>query len=199
MSNIFNQKSDYYLSVYPDLSNLYKKISQHIFIDESKILVTSGIDGAMKTLWEVICQPGDRIGVPGPTYAMYYVYSKIFNTNLTEIQYLPENRKLDWDQLNDFIDSKPRILFLPNPNQPIEDTLSIEQIDDLAKRTKINDTLLVIDEAYYYFGADTALQLTDQYKNLVVMRTFSKGFQAYQKIQQTSSVIQIPDNLPPGW
>ena len=107
---------------------------------------------------------------------MCHVYSKIFNTNLTEIQYLPENRKLDWEQLYDFIDTKPRILFLPNPNQPIEDTLSIEQIDDLAKRTKINDTLLVIDEAYYYFGADTALQLTDQYKNLVVMRTFSKGF-----------------------
>ena len=176
LTNIFESKPDCFLSVYPDFSGLYKKISKHINVDESKILVTSGIDGGMKTLWEVATEPGDNIGVPSPTYAMYYVYSRLFRTNLEEIQYLPENRSLDWDQLNNFIESKPTLFFLPNPNQPIEDTLSLEQINDLAKKTKANGTLLVIDEAYYYFGSETAMELVDDYDNLIVMRTFSKGF-----------------------
>ena len=67
----------------------------------------------------------------------------------------------------DFLGSKPRIFFLPNPNQPIEDTLTIDQIDHLAKTTMGNDTLLVIDEAYYYFGADSAKQLIEQYPNII--------------------------------
>ena len=59
-------------------THFHTKKEQYVF---RRIYIFPG-DGAMKTLWEVICQPGDRIGVPGPTYAMYYVYSKIFNTNL---------------------------------------------------------------------------------------------------------------------
>jgi len=175
LKNIFSQKPDNFLSIYPDFSDLYRKISEHIDVDESKILVTSGIDGAMKTLWEIVTQPGDMIGVPGPTYAMYYVYSRMFQTELTVIPYL-KSRKLDLNKLNDFLDLRPSIFFLPNPNQPIEDTLSIEQINDLTKKAKLNNTLFVVDEAYYYFGADTAMQLIDEHDNLIVMRTFSKGF-----------------------
>ena len=93
-------------------------------------------------------EPGDNIGVAGPTYAMYYVYSDLFQTKLTEIQYSPKTLKLEWDQLNEFIDSKPVILFLPNPNQPIEDALSRDQIAAIAERTKNNNTLLVVDEAF---------------------------------------------------
>jgi histidinol-phosphate aminotransferase len=178
LNDIFNKKSDYFLSVYPDLSNLYNKISKHIGLDESKILVTSGIDGAMKTLWEIATVPGDSVGVPGPTYAMYYVYNKLFRTKLTEINYDLQSKKLNWSQLNKFLDLKPSIFFLPNPNQPIEDTISIDKLEDLAKKTSKNGTLFVVDEAYYYFGADTAMQLVDNYSNVVVMRTFSKGFGA---------------------
>ena len=132
----------------------------------------------MKTLWEISTETGDLVGVPGPTYAMYYVYNKLFCTNLSEINYNVEDRKLDWDQLNNFLDLKPSIFFLPNPNQPIEDTLSIDKLEDLAKKTSKNNTLFVVDEAYYYFGADTAMRLVNDYDNVVVMRTFSKGFGA---------------------
>ena len=173
---IFHNKPDWFLSAYPDSSNLYKKISKYINIDESKIMLTSGMDSGIKTLYEIITEPGDRVGVSGPTYAMYYVYSKIFQTNLTEIQYSLKTLKLDWKQLNDFIDSNPVMLFLPNPNQPIEDALSKDQIAEIAERTKKNKTLFVVDEAYFMFGCESAMDLINEFENLVVLRTFSKGF-----------------------
>ena len=176
ISNVFNEKHNNFLSIYPDLSNLYRKISEHLNVDESNILVTSGIDGAMKTIWEVATNPGDSVGVPGPTYAMYYVYSEIYKTKLTQINYLRDTFKLDWDQLYKYIDTNPTIIFLPNPNQPIDDTLSINQIEKIANITKDKDTLLVIDEAYYYFGAESAVALIDKYDHIIVMRTFSKAF-----------------------
>ncbi|MAD48322.1 MAG: hypothetical protein CMQ53_03100 [Gammaproteobacteria bacterium] len=174
--NIYKSKPDYFMSIYPDLSSLYKKISIHDKVRESNILVTSGIDGAMKTIWEVYTKPGDRIGVPGPTYAMYSVYSNIFKTKLIEIPYKFDSFKLDRKKLKKFIDSKPKILFFPNPNQPIEDTFSLEEIKNLAKETHKNGTMLVIDEAYLYFGAKSAISLINKFSNLIIMRTFSKGF-----------------------
>jgi len=176
LAKIFADKPAYFLSIYPDSSGLYKKLSNHIGVDESKIMLTSGMDSGIKILWEIMTEPGDHVGVPGPTYAMYYVYSRIFQTKLTQLDYIPATLKLNWKQLNEFIDSKPIMLFIPNPNQPIEDPLSVDQIADIAERTRQNNTLFVIDEAYYMFGSETAIDLIDEYENLVVLRTFSKGF-----------------------
>tara|TARA_B100000315_G_C14501357_1_gene552490 strand:- start:25 stop:1125 length:1101 start_codon:yes stop_codon:yes gene_type:complete len=176
VKDIFSNKPDWFLSVYPDSSSIYEKLCNHISVNESQIMLTSGMDGAIKTIYEIMTEPGDQVGLPGPTYAMYYVYSDLFQTNLTEIQYLPETLKLDWHQLNEFIDSKPIVVFLPNPNQPIEDSLSNDQISTIAERTLKNGTLLVIDEAYYMFGATSAIDLIEEFENLVILRTFSKGF-----------------------
>jgi histidinol-phosphate aminotransferase len=176
VKKIFNNQPDWLLSTYPDSSNLYKKLSKHIRVDESKIMLTSGMDGGIKTLYEIMTEPGDHVGVAGPTYAMYYVYSNLFKTNLTEIQYSPETLKLEWHQLNSFIESRPTLLFLPNPNQPVEDSLSKDQIAEIAEKTRNNKTLFVVDEAYHMFGCETALDLIDEYENLVILRTFSKGF-----------------------
>jgi histidinol-phosphate aminotransferase len=176
LTRIFSEQPAHFLSVYPDSSNLYKKLSKHINIDESKILLTSGMDSGIRTLWEIMTEPGDRVGVLGPTYAMYYVYSKLFQTDLTQIEYIPETLKLDFNQLNEFIASRPIMLFIPNPNQPIEDALKQDQLAEIARQTRKNNTLLVIDEAYFMFGSETAIDLIDEFENLVVLRTFSKGF-----------------------
>tara|TARA_A100001011_G_scaffold16199_2_gene16808 strand:- start:7184 stop:8257 length:1074 start_codon:yes stop_codon:yes gene_type:complete len=176
LKNIIKNKPGYFLSIYPDLSSLYEKISKHNDVDPSKILVTSGIDGAMKTIWEVYTKPGDRVGVPSPTYAMYYVYSKIYKTKISEIPYDYDTLKLNRKKLKKFIDSKPKILFLPNPNQPVDDTFCLNEIRDIAVKTKKHNTLFVVDEAYLYFGAESAISLIDDFSNIVIMRTFSKGF-----------------------
>ena len=173
---IFSSKPDWFLSAYPDSSSLYAKLSEYLGLDESKIMLSSGMDGAIKTLFEIMTEPGDSVGLAGPTYAMYYVYSKIFQTNLTEIPYSSESLTLDFAQLNNFIDQKPTLLFLPNPNQPVEGSLSKDQIAEIAERTRNNGVLFVVDEAHHMFGSESALDLIDDYENLVVLRTFSKGF-----------------------
>ena len=176
LMKVFEEKPDYFLSIYPDLTPLYKKISNFCSLKEENILVTSGIDGALKTIWEVSTKKSDKVGVLGPTYAMYSVYSKIFQTSLTEITYDPETLRLKWNDLINFIQLKPKVVFIPNPNQPIEDNLDLNKIEELTKKAKDSGTLIVIDEAYFLFGADTAIDLVNNYDNLVVTRTFSKGF-----------------------
>ena len=173
--SIFRNKPGWLLSVYPENDIIYQKISSFINTDTDNILLTSGIDGGIKTMFEVMTSPGDVVGVLSPTYAMYKVYSNLYQTKLEEIHYKQDN-SLDLDKLISFIEKRPSILFLPNPNQPIEDSLCIDKLSYIAEQCQKNNCLLFVDEAYHHFGADSSIPLINNYKNVVVARTFSKAF-----------------------
>ncbi len=175
VKDIFDKQPDWLLSVYPDSSKIYHLISKLHKVKEENILLSSGIDGAIKTILEIMTSPGDLIGVLSPTYAMYKVYSELFQLELKEIEY-SKSLKLDINSILNFLTQKPTVLFLPNPNQPIEDSLKIEELRYIAQKAEESNTLFVIDEAYHYFGADSGEELISENKNVVIARTFSKAF-----------------------
>ena len=175
ISKVLTKKPKSFLSTYPEISNLYKKIAQFNSVKESQILITSGIDGGIQNLIAVLTDPGDTIGVFSPTYAMYEIYSKIFQVDCFKIKY-SKNYKLDQKDIDRFFKNKPKILFVPNPNQPIESSLNLKELNLLAKRCKEIKCFLVLDEAYYLFGADTGISLLDVFHNVIILRTFSKAF-----------------------
>ena len=106
---------------------------------------------------------------------MYEVYSNLFKTKLFKINY--NKFKLNKKKLFSLIkNSGIKIIFIPNPNQPIEDNLSIKEIENICKVCKKKKVLVVIDEAYYMFGAPTAIKLRKKFENILILRTFSKSF-----------------------
>ena len=173
--NILKKKPRSFFSTYPEIVNLYKKISKFDKVKEDQILITSGIDGSIKNLLSILTNPKDVIAVLSPTYMMYEVYSKIFNLKLFRIGY-SKDYEVKKNELNEFFKLKPKILFLPNPNQPIENTFSKKEIFKLVKRCKKINCFLVVDEAYYHFGSQTAVPLIKKFNNVIILRTFSKAF-----------------------
>ena len=106
---------------------------------------------------------------------MYQVYSDIFKTKLIKIGY-NKDYKLNRKQLIDIINRKNiKVLFIPNPNQPIEDIISKNEMTKLCKICNKKKILLVVDEAYYMFGAPTAASLIKKFNNIIILRTFSKS------------------------
>ena len=59
---------------------------------------------------------------------------------------------------------------------PISGTVTLKQIASVAKKCEKHDAFLVVDEVYYPFGGPTAINLIREYKNLFIMRSFSKAF-----------------------
>jgi len=163
------------LTLYPDLSRIYKVIASYESIKDSNLLIGSGIDGIIKNIFETYSKKNMNIGLLSPSYAMYYIYTKLFDCNLLEIGYDFQKFKLNKELLYKSL-SKIDLLFIPNPNQPIEDNLSINELEELAKACKKNEVLLIFDEAYYGFGCETAKNLIYSFENVGVMRTFSKFF-----------------------
>ena len=175
LKNALRGKPSSFFSTYPEISSLYKKIAKFNKILENQLLITSGIDGSIKNLLSLITKPKDTIAVLSPTYAMYQVYSDIFQLKLFKIGY-SNDYEIKKSDLESFFKKKPKILFLPNPNQPIENTFGLEFIEKIAAKCKKIKCFLVVDEAYYHFGAKTAIPLLKKFDNLIILRTFSKAF-----------------------
>ncbi len=175
MSDIFNNQPDWFLSTYPEPSNLYSKISNYINVKEEELTLTSGIDGGIKTLYEIMTEPGDLVGVLSPTYAMYRIYADLFQVNLEEIEF-KDDLSFNVEEFEKFLIKRPTMFFLPNPNQPVESCFNLKELEEMAKQLLSINCLFVIDEAYHLYGAETGIPLIGKYENVVVARTFSKGF-----------------------
>jgi len=99
----------------------------------------------------------------------------MFNLKQRKINY-NKNHQLNFDLLLKSIDKKTAVVFLPNPNIPIEGTLGKKKILKILNRCRKFKVILAIDEVYYPFSGYTSLNLIKKHKNLLVMRSFSKAY-----------------------
>tara|TARA_Y100000589_G_scaffold115630_2_gene109640 strand:+ start:2706 stop:3770 length:1065 start_codon:yes stop_codon:yes gene_type:complete len=175
VDSLFSNINNVDFSLYPDLSVLYKALASYENIKSENLLIGSGIDGIIKNIYETYTTKNMNVGLLSPSYAMYYVYSKLFECNLVQIGYSFSTFKLNIDLLFESLE-KIDLLFIPNPNQPIEDNLSFDLCRKLAEECNKKNVLLIFDEAYYGFGCESSKNLIYDFDNVGVMRTFSKYF-----------------------
>lgn len=163
-----------FVSAYPQLYQLYEGLSDWLGISDEHLLVTSGSDAAIKTAFEVFVDPEDGVVIPYPTFAMFEVYAKLFRAELTKISY-DENLSLPMNELLEAVNTRTKLVCLPNPNSPTGTTVTREDIEDLLNRAAEVGAAVLMDEAYYPFYGETAIGMIDDHTNLIVTRTFSKA------------------------
>src|SRR5690606_24217968 len=125
-------------------------------------------------LIRIFCRPGiDKVMIPQPTYGMYKVSADINAVEAVEIL-LDDNFQVDNDALNKAYSEYVKIIFLCSPNNPTGNLLNKNDVLNLCKKY---NSIIVVDEAYIDFSTDgTIINEIKNYKNLVVLRTFSKAW-----------------------
>lgn len=163
------------LSHYPDIGPLIDKLASSHSIKSENILITSGIDSGIKTIFEMCTKPSSNVVCLYPTYAMYKVYADAYDVNIINV-ISKQDYTIDIDDLLNSLNTDVDVVFIPNPHIPVEYTFDEPQIKTIIEKAQEKGILVVIDEAYYMFGAPTMIPLIREYNNLVIARTFSKGF-----------------------
>ncbi len=163
------------LDKYPEIDPLIEKIASHHDINKENVMITSGIDGGLKSIFEMCSTVGDNIATYYPSYTMYDVYVEMYALKMVPIVIDKETLAVTKEDILKVLDNDIGVLFLANPNMPIETSFNINEIEEITKKARQKETLVVIDEAYALFGCDTSVPLINKYENILVARTFSKA------------------------
>jgi histidinol-phosphate aminotransferase len=157
------------LNLYPDpeATVLVKALSKHYNIPESRIAVGNGSDELLAFSFMAFQNESRVICFPDISYGFYKVYAEIYGANPRLIK-LNDNLEID---PKDYADA-PGTIVIANPNPPTGTALTIAEIESLLNANKNN--LVIIDEAYVSFGAQTSVPLIEIHDNLLVIQTFSK-------------------------
>ena len=159
---------------YPDVSPLYEKLTEVLSLDHDQIYLSSGSDGAIKSIFEAYVEPGDEVFLVSPTYAMYYVYAQMFRARLKEFVY--DNRLfVDPENIVKKISPATKLVCIPNPNSSTGTVFSQNDLSQIIEVAKENASLVLIDEAYQQFHGHTMMEFLQKYDNLLISRTFSKA------------------------
>jgi len=154
----------------PEAKALKKALSRFLKVEPDNILQGNGSD---ELIYYLISVTGGPVLYPVPTFSMYGIIARVLGEKTLEI---PLDRDFDIP-LESFLRSisknRPRIIFLSSPNNPTGNCFSEERILRIVKES---NCLVVVDEAYqpYAENGEGFIPYTKRYKNLLVMRTFSK-------------------------
>jgi histidinol-phosphate aminotransferase len=167
------------LNIYPDSEPLYRKLAAWMGVEPGNIMLTPGSDGAIRVVFETFIKGGDVVIQTSPTFAMYPVYAQIYGANRIAISYERKDSapSLSVDRLIDAIsEHKPRLVCLPNPDSPTGTVFSPPEILKIISVAAAHGAVILVDEAYHPFYAETTVPLIAEFPNLIVARTFAKAW-----------------------
>lgn len=152
----------------PDASELKQAIAHQQQVPVTQVFVGNGSDEVLAHIFKAFFVQELPLLYPDITYSFYPVYSQFFGVK-TKI--LPLN-----DQFEIVVDDYKQPnggIIITNPNAPTSIDLGLSAIEEVLQANP--DSVVVIDEAYVDFGAQSAVSLVKKYDNLVVCQTTSKS------------------------
>ncbi|MBQ9989044.1 MAG: histidinol-phosphate transaminase [Clostridia bacterium] len=152
----------------PDLRDLTRAIANRMGVQPDQVIPGNGSDDILLYCFEAFCDKEVGVCFPDISYGFYPVFAQFLG-----IDAKPVPLKEDFSIAPEDYFAQGRTIFIANPNAPTGLALSTAQIEQILLQNK--DNVVVIDEAYVDFGAQSCVRLVDKYDNLVVVQTMSKS------------------------
>ena len=152
----------------PESTELTKKLAARYHLAPEQVLVTNGSDEALNFAFMAFADETRPLAFADITYGFYPVFAQLNHIPYTQIP-LKDDFTLDpADYLN-----LGKTIVLANPNAPTGLPLKLCDLERILESNA--GTVVIVDEAYVDFGAESAVQMIDRYENLLVTQTFSKS------------------------
>lgn len=152
----------------PECRMLTPKFCEVFGLAPDEVIFNNGSDETLNFAFMAFCDETHPAVFPNITYGFYPVFAEINRVPYEEIP-LREDFTIDVDAYCGI----NKTVFIANPNAPTGIALKRAEIEKIL-RTNPNN-VVVIDEAYVDFGAESCLPLIKKYDNLLVAQTFSKS------------------------
>ena len=152
----------------PECTELRKALAKRLDVSTDELLMTNGSDEILNFAFMAFCDKHTPAYFADITYGFYPVFAAINRVPYEEIP-LKEDLTIN---ITDYY-QKAGTIFIANPNAPTAIALRAREIEEILKQNLYN--VVVVDEAYVDFGAESCVPLIRKYDNLLVTQTFSKS------------------------
>lgn len=166
------------LRLYPDPEalELRRAFAERYGLAQDQVFCGNGSDEVLALIfYSFFDRAFGPVLFPDITYSFYPVFCSFHGLDFTTIPLDDEYRI----RITEYIEKASGIeysgIIFANPNAPTGIALSLAEIEVLLKQVR-SDRLVVIDEAYVDFGAESAVSLIERFPNLLIAGTLSKSY-----------------------
>ncbi|MEM1404679.1 MAG: histidinol-phosphate transaminase [Pseudomonadota bacterium] len=155
---------------YPDPGALplRRAIAEFCALEPEQVFVGNGSDEVLSHVFMGLLKHNRPLLYPDICYSFYPVWCELHQITAERVPLRDDFRIA----VDDYA-AEAAAVILPNPNAPTGLALELGDIEALLQASP--DRLIVIDEAYIDFGAQSAVPLINRYDNLLVVQTLSKS------------------------
>jgi histidinol-phosphate aminotransferase len=153
---------------------LQQKVADYVGVDYDEIALDEALDQAFNRLPRIFTNIGDEIVSMAPTYPELMLGVKRAGGKIKYVHMHEPNLEMDPDDILEAVGEKTKCVFLCNPNNPTSTKTPRDDILKVVENAK--DQIVVVDECYYEYCGETVADVINEYQNLIVSRSFSKGF-----------------------
>jgi len=157
-----------YLYSDPTCAALNAVLAKRYGLEPENVIAGNGSDEILAFAFRAFCGTGRGAAFADITYGFYEAQAALFGLEARRVP-LREDFSLNVEDYMDF----PGVVVIANPNAPTGMAVSIADIRRLLERDP--DRVVIVDEAYVDFGAESCVPLISEYGNLLVTQTMSKS------------------------
>lgn len=150
----------------PECSVLKRKLANLYGLDTENVFISNGSDEVLNFAFMAYSDKGAIF--PDITYGFYSVFADLYGV---DAEIIPLND--DFTINVDAFCGKNKLVVIANPNAPTGIALGLDTVEKIISSNP--EGIVIIDEAYVDFGAESAYKLTEKYDNLLVVGTYSKS------------------------
>lgn len=148
---------------------------------KTQVLVTVGGSEGIDACLRAMCNPGDEVIIPQPSYVSYEPCTILAGAKPVIIDLKGENEfRLTGEELLNAITDKTKLLILPFPNNPTGAIMERKDLEEIAKICIEKDIYVLSDEIYSelsYKGDHVSIaSIPGMIERTILINGFSKAF-----------------------
>ncbi len=151
----------------PESKLLKAKLAEVYSLKSENVFVANGSDDILNFAFMAFARENGAV-FPDISYGFYPVFAELYNI---DAKIIPLEADFSIDAEKYF--SGGKMVVIANPNAPTGKVIPKNDIEEIIKSNP--DNVVLIDEAYVDFGAESVVDLVGKYDNLLVVQTFSKS------------------------
>ncbi|MFN3386772.1 MAG: histidinol-phosphate transaminase [Candidatus Thermochlorobacter sp.] len=150
------------------------RYAQFINLPKECIMMGNGSNELIYTIFLATLRPTASVLIPAPSFSLYDKVAALLEAERLHVAMTPS---LDFDTeqiLEEAHRSQPTLIVLSTANNPTSKSMKFEDVERIVAEVR---ALVLVDEAYAEFSRErSALELLENYPNVIVLRTLSKAF-----------------------